>query len=84
MVQVVAPAEGPVFVIDPALQLLHTESVDLVENLPGAHAVHVVAPEPSAVLVIEPAWQLSQYDWPPSCWNFPAVHDVQATCAADD
>ena len=52
---VLAPADGPVSVIDPGAQLVHAATFDAVEYLPGAHAVHELAPEVSPVLVIEPA-----------------------------
>ena len=54
-VQMLAPAPVPVFVIEPALQSAHDESVDFSEYLPAAHAVHFVAPAEEPVSVIEPA-----------------------------
>ena len=54
-VHIVAPAAGPVFVIEPALHVAHDESVDTVEYLLGPHSVHVVAPVPLPLFVIEPA-----------------------------
>ena len=41
-VHLVAPAADPVFVMDPALQLVHEASLGSIEYVPAAHAVHVV------------------------------------------
>ena len=60
-----APVFMPVFVIEPATQSLHDAVVDIVENLPAAHAVHMVAPATAPVSVIAPAWHRVQKGLPP-------------------
>ena len=62
LLQELAPAMLPVFVIEPAMHSVHDSSDDAVEYLPASHAVHVVAPAAGPVFVIEPAWQPLQYD----------------------
>ena len=77
VVHVVAPAIGPLFVIDPAGHAIHGESVDAAEYLPAAHAVQLVALALAPVSVIEPAWQSLQYDCAAEPWNWPGGHAVQ-------
>ena len=60
----VAPAAGPLFVIDPGGHLLHDAMLDAFEYVPGAQAAQETAAGLMPVLVIDPGWQLSQYDWP--------------------
>jgi hypothetical protein len=54
------------FVIEPALQALHTESLELIDHMPLSHAMHDLAPTTLPLLVIEPAWQSVQYPFPTS------------------
>ena len=60
-VHIVAPALEPVFVIEPAAQALHDESVDAAEYRPAAHGVQLVALALAPVSVIEPAVHSEQY-----------------------
>ena len=50
-----APVPAPLSVIDPAVQLVHDATLDPVEYVPAAHAVHKLAPGAVPVSVIEPA-----------------------------
>ena len=45
----------PAFVIEPAAQALHDESVDAAEYRPAAHGVQLVALALAPVSVVEPA-----------------------------
>jgi len=64
--QALAPVLAPLFVIEPALQALHTESLELIDHMPLSHAMHDLAPTTLPLLVIEPAWQSVQYPFPTS------------------
>ena len=59
-VHVVAPAPGPLFVIDPASQPMHTAMFDAFEYLPASHAVQFRAPAAVPVSVIDPAAHILQ------------------------
>ena len=61
-VQEDAPADVPVFVLDPALQSVQAATLDAMENFPATHAVHAVAPVPVPVSVLDPAAQIKQSD----------------------
>jgi hypothetical protein len=79
-VHVVAPPAVPVFVIDPAAQLVHAV-VDAFEYRPAAHAVQVVAvlfttPVPAPASATDPAGQTAQAicdDW----LYWPGLHAMQ-------
>jgi hypothetical protein len=74
-----APPLMPLFVIEPALQALHTESLELIDHMPLSHAMHDLAPTTLPLLVIEPAWHTLQKLFPPSFWYLPASHDMQSS-----
>ena len=57
---VLAPADGPASVIEPAAQSVHAQAAEEVEYLPGAHAVHELALAAAPVSVIEPATHILQ------------------------
>ena len=56
--QVDAPGNGPVFVIDPAVHSVHAASAELAEYCPASHALQVDAPGDCPVLVMDPAVQV--------------------------
>ena len=71
----------PVFVIDPASQLVQAATLDAVENVPAVQAVHVVAPVPAPVFVMDPAAHVMQslcWVCPFILWYVPALQSVQA------
>ncbi len=59
-----APAMAPVFVIEPAVHVVHDATFDAVEYLPAEHVAHAVAPELVPVFVIDPGMHTLQYDLP--------------------
>tara|TARA_B100000795_G_C22443111_1_gene302709 strand:- start:81 stop:395 length:315 start_codon:yes stop_codon:yes gene_type:complete len=59
-IQLVAPVDVPVFVIDIALQLVHAATLDALEYVPTPHAKQVVAPALIPEFVIEPASHRTQ------------------------
>jgi len=63
-VQVVAPVDLPVFVIDPAGHSVQAVTLDVVEYFPLPHGVQEVAPGDAPVFVIEPASQTVQFTAP--------------------
>jgi hypothetical protein len=67
-----APLLVPLFVIEPALQALHTESLELVDHMPLSHAMHDLAPTALPLSVIEPAWHTLQALAPAWSLYFPA------------
>ena len=54
-VQLLAPVRVPMFVIEPASQLIQDATFDAFEYLPASHAVHAVAPAAAPLSVTEPA-----------------------------
>ena len=59
-VQVDAPTIEPVFVTEPAAQVMHSATSDTVEYSPAAHSSHELAPSAVPVSVSEPASQTLQ------------------------
>jgi hypothetical protein len=55
VVQLVAPADVPVFVVCITSQFVHDATLDAIEKRPGTQAVHTVAPALVPVFVIDPA-----------------------------
>jgi hypothetical protein len=66
------------FVTEPAAHSAHDASLELVDHLPGVHAVQLVAPRASPLSVIEPDWQLSQYVLPFTLVYLPDAHSMHA------
>jgi len=55
-VQLIAPVDVPVLVIELAPQFEHAATFDTMEYVPAPQAVHEVAPGDVPVFVMEPAW----------------------------